>query len=70
MEDNKVIPARLNGMIRTLESGAPAFFRITPPGADNGFAAAVSPYDGIMFEMEHNPFSAGELRGRSTGAEG
>lgn len=57
-----VIPARLNGMIRRLEAGELAFFRISPPSAEAGFAAAASPYDGIMWEMEHNPFSPAELR--------
>jgi 4-hydroxy-2-oxoheptanedioate aldolase len=62
MGDTAVIPDRLNGLIRVLESGGSAFFQISPAGADKGFAASTGPYDGVMFEMEHNPFNGAELR--------
>jgi 4-hydroxy-2-oxoheptanedioate aldolase len=61
MSELSIVPARLNGVVRTLESGAPAFVSFSPPGAENGFAIAESPYDGVVFEMEHDPFSAGDL---------
>ncbi|MBI3045348.1 MAG: hypothetical protein HYY78_21245 [Betaproteobacteria bacterium] len=47
---------RLNGAIRALEQGQPAFVTFCAPeiGAAQNMAAA--PYDGVVFEMEHNPF--------------
>lgn len=62
MSTNNPIPDRLNGLIGIWESGGTAFMRISPPGVDNGFGLATSPYDGVMLEMEHNPFNAAELR--------
>jgi 4-hydroxy-2-oxoheptanedioate aldolase len=53
MSEPSIVPHRLSGVIRTLESGAPAFVTFSPPGAENGFAIAEAPYDGVVFEMEH-----------------
>ena len=62
MTSSTLVPDRLNGIIRVLESGGTAFVRLTPGGAGAGFAAVNSPYDGVIFEMEHNPFGTAELR--------
>src|ERR1700674_970568 len=53
---------RLNGIIRALEQGRPAFGAFTPPEIDSALAFSTSPYDGIVFEMEHNPWDARTLR--------
>ena len=62
MSEESVVPSRLNGVIGVLESGGTAFLRISPVSVDNGVAVASSPFDGVMWEMEHNPFSTTELR--------
>jgi 4-hydroxy-2-oxoheptanedioate aldolase len=53
---------RLNGAIRALEQGQPAF--VTFAGGEIGTAQAVgeAPYDGVVFEMEHNPLDVRLLR--------
>src|SRR5215510_357894 len=53
---------RLNGAIRALEQGHPAF--VTFSGAEVGQAQAIAdaPYDGVVFEMEHGPFDTRALR--------
>src|SRR5437660_9893399 len=53
---------RLNGVIRALEQGKPAF--ATFLAAETGAAQAVNaaPYDGVVFEMEHRPYDIGALR--------
>jgi 4-hydroxy-2-oxoheptanedioate aldolase len=53
---------RLNGAIRALESGKPAF--VTFAGADINTAQAINAarYDGVVFEMEHGPFDVKALR--------
>ena len=53
---------RLNGIIRTLESGQPAFTTFAPADVGSATALAGSDYDGIVFEMEHNPWDARALR--------
>jgi 4-hydroxy-2-oxoheptanedioate aldolase len=52
---------RLNGIIRAWEAGEPAFSCFAP--ADKLVAAemADAPYDGIVFEMEHNPYDVAAL---------
>src|SRR3954464_11596541 len=47
---------RLNGIIRALESGRPAFTCFSPPEVDSAYAISVSKYDGVVWEMEHNPW--------------
>jgi 4-hydroxy-2-oxoheptanedioate aldolase len=53
---------RLNGAIRALEQGQPAFVTFSP--ADVGSAQAIgdAPYDAVVFEMEHGPYDIRTLR--------
>jgi len=53
---------RLNGVIRALEQGQPAFAAFTSAEIDNALALSTSKYDGVVFEMEHNPWDARALR--------
>ena len=53
---------RLNGVIRTLEAGGTAFATFASAEIDNAISLATSGYDGIIFEMEHNPFDMKGLR--------
>ncbi len=53
---------RLNGTVRALAEGKPAF--VTFVTADVGTAQTIgaAPYDGVVFEMEHNPLDIRGLR--------
>jgi 4-hydroxy-2-oxoheptanedioate aldolase len=53
---------RLNGVIKALESGKPAFIPFSP--AEIGAAQTIggAPYDGVVFEMEHGPYDIKALR--------
>ena len=53
---------RLNGAIRALEEGKPAFAAFTTAEVDNALALSISAYDGAVFEMEHNPLDVKGLR--------
>jgi len=53
---------RLNGAIRALEQGLPAFVNFSVPEVSAAVAMAGTQYDGVAFEMEHNPFGVGVLR--------
>ncbi|MDR3437811.1 aldolase/citrate lyase family protein [Telmatospirillum sp.] len=53
---------RLNGAIRALESGLPAFAAFAPPEIGAALTAAGAPYDAVVFEMEHNPYDITALR--------
>jgi 4-hydroxy-2-oxoheptanedioate aldolase len=53
---------RLNGVIRALESGRPAFTCFSVPEVDAAYALSVSKYDGVVWEMEHNPWDGRALR--------
>src|SRR5215216_7719063 len=53
---------RLNGVIRALEAGRPAFTCFSPAEVDSAYAMSVSKYDGVVFEMEHNPWDGRALR--------
>lgn len=53
---------RLNGVIRALESGQPAFTAFATPDVETALALSTSRYDGIVFEMEHNPWDVSGLR--------
>ena len=53
---------RLNGVIRALENGHPTFTTFTQADIGSALALAASDYDGIVFEMEHNPWDVGALR--------
>ena len=45
---------RLNGIIRAWEEGRPAYASFAPPGKRSAIEFSQGPYDGIVFEMEHN----------------
>ena len=51
---------RLNGVIRALEGGQHAFTAFTPTDVEAAIALATAKYDGIVYEMEHNPY---DIRG-------
>lgn len=53
---------RLNGVIRALEQGQAAFTCFTPPDVESAIALSTTSYDGIVFEMEHNPWDIRALR--------
>jgi 4-hydroxy-2-oxoheptanedioate aldolase len=54
---------RLNGVIRALEQGQVAITSfVSPPTVDNAIAVGAQPYDGVIFEAEHNPYDIKELR--------
>ena len=53
---------RLNGVIKALEDGKTAFTTFSPVDIDSAAALAASPLDGVVFEMEHGPFDAPNLR--------
>src|SRR5689334_5154327 len=53
---------RLNPAIRALESGEPAFVTFSPPEIGAAQSIAAAPYDGVVFEMEHNPYDIRALR--------
>ncbi len=53
---------RLNGVIRALEQGRPAFTCFSPPEIDAAYAMSVSKFDGVVWEMEHNPWDGRALR--------
>jgi 4-hydroxy-2-oxoheptanedioate aldolase len=55
-------PSRLNGIIRALEQGHPAFTAFSPAEVDAALAFSVAKYDGIVFELEHNAWDARALR--------
>ena len=51
---------RLNGIIKAFEAGQAAFTTFANPDPETSQGLASSPYDGIVFEMEHNPW---DIRG-------
>jgi 4-hydroxy-2-oxoheptanedioate aldolase len=53
---------RLNGVIRALEAGRPAFTCFQPAEVDSAFAISTTKFDGVVFEMEHNPWDGKALR--------
>ena len=53
---------RLNGAIKALEGGAPAFVTFAQAEVGNAIALADAPYDGVVFEMEHGPYDIMALR--------
>jgi 4-hydroxy-2-oxoheptanedioate aldolase len=52
---------RLNGVIRALEQGQ-AFTAFSTADVDAALAYSTAKYDGIVFEMEHNPWDVRALR--------
>src|SRR5258708_1861669 len=53
---------RLNGVIRALEQGKHAFKTFPAADPEAALALATAKYDGIIFEMEHNPYDIRALR--------
>jgi 4-hydroxy-2-oxoheptanedioate aldolase len=53
---------RLNGIIRALEQGQAALTAFSPAEVDAAVAMGAAKYDGVVFEMEHNPWDARALR--------
>src|SRR6201996_8837701 len=53
---------RLNPAIRALESGKPAFVTFSPAEIGAAQSIGAQAYDGVVFEMEHNPYDIRQLR--------
>ena len=53
---------RLNSIIAALEAGKTAFTTFTGADRESAIALATANYDGIVFEMEHNPWDIAALR--------
>ncbi|MGO8919708.1 MAG: HpcH/HpaI aldolase family protein [Stellaceae bacterium] len=53
---------RLNGVIRALEQGQPTFTAFSQAETEAALAMSTATYDGIVFEMEHNPWDVRALR--------
>jgi 4-hydroxy-2-oxoheptanedioate aldolase len=53
---------RLNGVIRAWESGKPAFVSFASPDRVTATQFSTSPYDGVVFEMEHNAWDPNQLQ--------
>jgi 4-hydroxy-2-oxoheptanedioate aldolase len=53
---------RLNGVIRALEQNEAAITAFTPTDVETAIALATTKYDGVIFEMEHNPYDIRGLR--------
>lgn len=54
--------ARLNGIIRALESGQKAFGTFAPAGMESALWVSSAAYDGVIYEMEHRPWDPAQLR--------
>ena len=53
---------RLNGVIRALSEGRPAFTCFSTADVESAVALATSKYDAVVFEMEHNAYDIRALR--------
>lgn len=53
---------RLNGIIRAWEQGRPALAAFAHPERQVAIEFSQSPYDSVVFEMEHNSFDANALQ--------
>lgn len=53
---------RLNNVIRAFDAGKPAFAAFSQADPENAIALSAAKYDGIVFEMEHNPWDIRALR--------
>jgi 4-hydroxy-2-oxoheptanedioate aldolase len=53
---------RLNSIIRVFESGKTPVTAFSPPTIDSAIAFSTAPYDGVVFESEHNPYDIKGLR--------
>lgn len=52
---------RLNGVIRAFEAGKPAFTCFAKLDRQTANELTDAPYDGVVYEMEHNPYDIGAL---------
>ena len=52
---------RLNGVIRAWEQGKPVFSAFAKLDRQTAIEMTDTPYDGIIFEMEHNPYDVAGL---------
>ncbi|MEO7247128.1 MAG: aldolase/citrate lyase family protein [Novosphingobium sp.] len=52
---------RLNGIIRAFEAGKPAFTCFTKIDKQAAIEMTDAPYDGVVYEMEHNPYDVNAL---------
>ncbi len=52
---------RLNGVIAALEKGH-AFTCFSSPDVESAVSLSTSPYDGVVYEMEHNPWDIRALK--------
>ena len=52
---------RLNGIIRAWEAGKPAFTCFSKLDKLTAQELSDAPYDGVVFEMEHNPYDVAAL---------
>ena len=52
---------RLNGIIRAFEQGKPAYTAFAKLDVQTAIEMTDAPYDGIVFEMEHNPYDVTAL---------
>src|SRR5260370_27757733 len=53
---------RLNGAIRALAAGQPAFATFSPAEIGAAQSIGAAGYDAVVFEMEHNPYDIRTLR--------
>jgi 4-hydroxy-2-oxoheptanedioate aldolase len=53
---------RLNGIIRAWEQGRPAYASFAQPERQVAVEFSTAPYDGVVFEMEHNSWDANALQ--------
>ncbi len=53
---------RLNTVIRALETGEIPVTVLAPPTVESAVALSAAPYDGIIFEAEHNAYDIKDLR--------
>jgi len=53
---------RLNRIIGALEEHGIAFATFTAPGIENAVSLSFSPYDGIVYELEHTPYDVKDLQ--------
>jgi len=53
---------RLNGVIRALEQGGTTFTSFAIADVETALAFSTAKYDGVIFEMEHNPWDIRALR--------
>ncbi len=53
---------RLNNVIRAWEEGRPAFASFAHADRQTAIEFSTAPYDGVLFEMEHNPWDVQALQ--------